>query len=41
MRNIQRTQRESKMNFLEWIIIRGKLPGYAERIFKIIRKEDI
>jgi hypothetical protein len=27
------------MNFLEWIIIRGKLPGYAELILKIIKRE--
>ena len=27
------------MNFLEWIIIRGKLPEYARLILKIIKKE--
>lgn len=27
------------MNFLEWIIIRGKLPEYARLILKIIKRE--
>jgi hypothetical protein len=27
------------MNFLEWIIIRGRLPEYAELILKIIKRE--
>jgi len=28
------------MNFLGWIIIRGKLPEYARLILKIIKKEE-